>query len=101
MFKGILAGTAVLWLSLALGVSTVYATCGVEGTAVNSDGSKIDRTGTISSSWTNKKAYPVKGEYQLDLGESACGQRVTVYLDGNYGKEVLVKGWVRVNFTRR
>jgi hypothetical protein len=84
-----------------MGVSSVYATCGVEGTAVNSDGSKIDGTGTISSSWNSTKAYPRKGEYQLDLGENVCGHKVTVCLDGNHGQEVLVKGWVRVNFSRR
>ena len=74
---------------------------GIQGTAVNSDGSKIDGTGTISTSWNSKKAYPRNGEYSLDLGSSVCGETITVYLDGNNGRKVTVKGWTTVNFVRR
>ncbi len=75
--------------------------CGIEGSVVNSDGSKVDGTSTISTSWNSKKAYPRNGYYSLDLGSSVCGSKVTVYLDGNQGKRVTVNGWTRVNYVRR
>lgn len=75
--------------------------CGIQGTAVNSDGSKIDGTGKISTSWNSKKAYPRNGTYSLDLGSSVCGNKITVYLDGNHGQRVTVNGWTTVNFVRR
>jgi len=74
--------------------------CGIQGSAVNSDGSKIDGSGTISTSWNSKKAYPKNGSYSLDLGSSVCGNKITVYLDGNQGKRVTVNGWTTVNFVR-
>jgi hypothetical protein len=82
------------------GLSNAYA-CGVQGTAVNSDGSKIDGSGTVSTSWNSKKAYPKDGSYYLDLGPEVCGQKITVYLDGNDGHEVRVDGFVNVHFRRR
>jgi hypothetical protein len=75
--------------------------CGIEGTAVNSDGLKINGTGTISTSWNSEKAFPRSGYYSLDLGSSVCGERITVYLDGNDGKMVTVRGMTRVDFVRR
>jgi len=93
---------AVLFASLiGLGMASNGYPCGIQGTAVNSDGSKIDGSGTISTSWNSKKAYPRNGTYNLDLGSSVCGERITVYLDGNDGHEVRVDGWVTVNFARR
>ncbi len=75
--------------------------CGIQGTAINSDGSKIDGTGKISTSWNSEKAYPRNGTYSLDLGSSVCGNKITVYLDGNQGQRVTVDGWTTVNFVRR
>ncbi|MDX8376828.1 MAG: hypothetical protein R8L53_02255 [Mariprofundales bacterium] len=75
--------------------------CGIEGTAVNSDGSKIDGSATISTSWNSKKAHPRNGTYSLDLGSSICGESTTVYIDGNQGQSVRVNGWTTVNFVRR
>jgi hypothetical protein len=83
-----------------MAVSNVYA-CGIRGSAVNADGSKIDGSGTISTSWNSEKTYPRNGTYSLDLGDSICGKTITVYLDGNNGQEVRVDGWVTVNFSRR
>ena len=74
--------------------------CGIQGTAVNSDGSKIDGTGKISTSWNSENAYPRNGTYSLDLGSSVCGNKITVYLDGNQGQRVTVDGWTTVNFVR-
>ena len=97
MKKALLASLVVSGLFFG---SQVFA-CGIQGTAINSDGSKIDGTGTISTSWNSKKAYPKNGEYSLDLGSSVCGETITVYLDGNNGRKVTVKGWTTVNFVRR
>jgi len=89
---------AAVLLSLASGLAPA---CGVEGRAVNGDGSAIDGSGRISTSWNSKKAYPRRGEYRLDLGSSVCGEKITVYLDGNQGQRVRVDGWTRVDFVRR
>ncbi|MEA2028262.1 MAG: hypothetical protein U9N49_04745 [Campylobacterota bacterium] len=75
--------------------------CGIEGYVTWSDGSKSDGTSTISTSWNSKKAYPRNGYYQLDLGSSVCGERITVYVNGNQGKKVKVSGNTQVNFTLR
>ena len=90
---------------LGVGMGMVFTVqsfaCGIQGTAVNSDGSKIDGSGTISTSWNSKKAFPRNGSYSLDLGSSVCGESITVYLDGNQGKRVRVNGWTTVNYVRR
>lgn len=91
--------TSMVAASVFLG-SQAFA-CGIQGKAVNSDGSKIDGTATISTSWNSKKAYPRNGKYELDLGSSVCGETITVYLDHNNGRKVIVKGWTTVNFVRR
>jgi len=93
--KNLVYGTAGLLLA-----GQVFA-CGIEGTVVNSDGSKVDGTSTISTSWNSQKAYPRDGYYTLDLGSSVCGETITVYLDGNQGRTVTVKGWTTVNYVRR
>jgi len=86
---------------VAFGLGGSVLACGIQGTAVNKDGSKIDGTATVSTSWNGTKAYPRGGQYRLELGSSACGERVTVYLDGNNGQDVRVSGWTTVNFVRR
>ena len=75
--------------------------CGIEGTVVNSDGSKVDGTSIISTSWNSKKAYPRNGNYRLDLGSSVCGNKITVYLDGNNSRQVKVEDWTTVDYIRR
>lgn len=90
----------VLAVGSSLLISSQSYACGIKGTAVNSDGSKIDGTGTISTSWNSKKAYPRNGKFELDLGSSVCGEKITVYIDGNKGQEVRVDGWININFRR-
>ena len=75
-------------------------TCGIKGTAVNSDGSKIDGTATVSTSWNSKKTFPRDGKYRLDLGSSACGERITVFLDGREVGRFKVDGWTTANLVR-
>ena len=80
-------------------VSSGFA-CGIKGTAVNSDGSKIDGTATVSTTWNSKKAFPRDGKYRLNLGSSACGERITVFLDGREVGCFEVDGWTTVNLVR-
>jgi len=77
--------------------------CGIDGTVKWSDGSKSDRTSVVSTSWNSRKAYPQKGRYELELGPDACGKSITVYLDGNQGREVRLpsSGNARVDFKAR
>lgn len=70
------------------------------GTAVNSDGSKIDGTGTVSTSWNSNKAYPRSGRFTLDLGSNPR-QSITVYLDGKEAASVYVDGHATVHLVRR
>ena len=93
--------SAIAGIAMGFLLSGQAFACGVKGTAVNSDGSKIDGTSTISTSWNSKKAYPRDGEYRLDLGSRVCGEKITVYLDGNQGRRVRVDGWATVNYVRR
>jgi hypothetical protein len=66
------------------------------GSAHRSDGSKIDGTATISTSWNSVKAFPRGGHYRLELGSNPR-QSVTVYVDGNTYTVVHVDGDTRVN----
>ena len=77
--------------------------CGIEGSAVRTDGSKVNGTVRVSNSWNSKEAYPRKGYYQLELGSNACGERVTVYVNGyKIGKyKIPNSGYATVNFTMK
>ena len=66
------------------------------GSAQRRDGSKIDGTATVSTSWNSNIAYPRNGQYTLDLGGSPR-QKITVYVDGNRYSEVYVDGEVRLD----
>lgn len=76
--------------------------CGLEGSATRTDGSKVDGTGgRVSTSWNGNDVYPRNGHYQLDLGNSACGEKVTVYVSGNeMGRYRLPdSGYLRFDYT--
>jgi hypothetical protein len=87
-----------------IAVSSIMAgnvfACGIEGTATRTDGSKVDGTATVSTSWNSKKAYPKDGYYELDLGSSVCGEEITVYVNGYKLREVRIpnSGNARVDF---
>ncbi|MFQ3247972.1 MAG: hypothetical protein ACI9SP_004631 [Arenicella sp.] len=99
MKKNIQIFTALCFLGT---VSAQTFACGIQGTAVNSDGSKINGSGTVLTSWNSKKAFPKNGEYRLDLGDGVCGEKITVYLnDGGGSQTVRVNGWTTVNLRRR
>jgi len=72
----------------------------ISGTAVNSDGSKIDGTATVSTSWNGNKAFPRNGMFTLDLGGNPK-KSITVYLDGREAASVYVDGHATVHLMRR
>lgn len=94
-------------LIAALVVIAAWATpslaCGIEGTVTWRDGSRSNKSTTVSTSWNSQKAYPSRGRYTLELGSSACGQSMTVYLNGGQGRRVTLprSGNARVDFTAR
>ncbi|GMV42350.1 MAG: hypothetical protein AMXMBFR64_40660 [Myxococcales bacterium] len=95
----------VLGAAVALAAMTHGAAlaCGIEGKVVWPDGSKSNKTTTVSTSWNSQRAYPSDGWYSMDLGSAACGAKITVYLDGNQGREVRLpsSGNARVDFTAK
>lgn len=68
----------------------------LHGVAHRRDGSKIDGTATVSTSWNGNKAFPRNGQYALDLGSNPR-QKITVYVDGNRYAEVYVDGEARLD----
>jgi hypothetical protein len=90
-----------LVLFLAFAFSGPAFSCGIEGNAVRTDGSKVDGTARVSTSWNSKTAYPHNGYYNLDLGSGACGESVEVYVNGNSigRRSIPNSGNARVNFT--
>ena len=103
MKRGIMAGWIVV---LALGLCVLCTgvegfACGIEGSAMRTDGSKVDGTVRVSTSWNSSEAFPRNGYYTLELGSSACGESVNVYVNGydigRYG--IPNNGNARVNVT--
>ena len=68
----------------------------IYGSAHRKDGSKVNGTMTVSTSWNGNKAYPRNGEYNLDLGSNPR-QRVTVYVNGMRYTEIYIDGSARVD----
>lgn len=66
------------------------------GSAQRRDGSKIDGTATVSTSWNSNEAYPRNGQYTLDLGSNPR-QKLTVYVDGGRYAEIYVDGDARLD----
>ena len=89
-------------LALCMGSTQAFA-CGIEGKATRSDGSKVDGTVTVSTSWNSNKAYPRNGYYNLELGSNACGRNVEVYVNGNSigNRKIPNDGNARVDFVMR
>ena len=68
----------------------------IYGTAVRSDGSNVDRTARISTSWNSNVAFPRDGHYDLDLGSNPQTE-ITIYVDGMAYTEIHVDGDVRLD----
>ena len=88
-------------LLLLLTVGSLYAG-GIEGRVVRTDGSKVNGTARVSTSWNSKSVVPRDGYYRLDLGDYANGSKVTVYINGYKVREVRIPsngGNATVNMT--
>jgi hypothetical protein len=84
---------------LLIPVSVSFA-CGIEGKATRTDGSKVDGSARVSSSWGNRETWPRDGWYNLDLGSGACGESVEVFVNGySIGRRSISRdGNARVDF---
>ena len=72
----------------------------IYGTVTHTDGSKSNGSSRVSTSWNGKNAYPSNGNYRLDLGSSAEGTVVTVYINGYcWGSVKVESGGTRVDIT--
>lgn len=95
MFKVLCASLLILLLLAAPALAdSIY------GTARYKDGSKVDGTATISTSWNGKKAFPKGGEYELDFG-GKVGQKITIYVNGSRYTEIVVDGRTRLDIVVR
>jgi len=93
-------------LFLLGGLAALIATgpalaCGIEGSAVRTDGSKVDGTARVSTSRNSKEAYPKNGTYSLEMGSTSCGESADVYVNGySIGRyKIPTSGFATVNFT--
>jgi hypothetical protein len=68
----------------------------IYGSAYRRDGSKVNGTMRVSTSWNANEAFPRDGQYRLDLGTNPR-QRITVYVDGMRYTEIYVDGEQRVD----
>jgi hypothetical protein len=82
-----------------LAAGTAFA-CGIEGKATRTDGSKVDGTARVSTSWNSREAYPRGGYYNLDLGSGVCGENIEVFVNGySIGRRSIPRdGNARVDF---
>jgi len=73
--------------------------CGIEGSVHRTDGSKVNKTATISTSWNGQTVVPANGKYKLDLGNNVCGESITVYINHNtVGRyKIPKKGYAVIN----
>jgi hypothetical protein len=97
---------ACLYFALAgflLGSVSVSFACGIEGKATRTDGSKVNGTARVSTSWNNRDAYPRGGYYNLDLGSGVCGENIEVFVNGSsIGRRSIPRdGNARVDFVLR
>ena len=91
----------VALIAFALFPAAAALACGVEGNVRYPDGSSPRAQGSVTSSWNRTVAYVSNGSYRLDLGSAACGQEVTVYLNGRQPQRIRLpgSGFARVNWT--
>jgi hypothetical protein len=73
-------------LTIALAFSFVLrgaaSACGISGSATRTDGSKVDGTARVTTSWNSAAAFPRDGWYSVDLGGGACGTSVELFVNG-------------------
>ena len=76
-------------------VSAAFADS-IYGTCKRKDGSKVNGTAKITTSWNKKYAVPKNGKYRLDFG-GTVGKKITIYVDGNSYTTIFVKRNTELN----
>jgi len=67
------------------------------GRIVHKDGSKVNKTAKVSTSWNSEVAtYPASGEYKIDF-KGKVGKKITIYVNGDKYTEIEVKGDTKLN----
>ena len=96
MFKKLLTVVVVLFLSAGVSLADTLS-----GTIHHKDGSKVNKTAKISTSWNGEQAtYPASGEYKIDF-KGKVGKKVTVYVNGEKYTEIEVKGDTKLDIQLR
>ena len=93
MFKTklLVASLVVLFSAGALFADTL------SGTILHKDGSKVNKTARISTSWNSEVAtYPASGEYKIDF-KGKVGKTITIYVNGDRYTTIEVKGDTKLN----
>jgi len=92
MFKKLLTVVVVLFLSAGVSLADTLS-----GTIHHKDGSKVNKTAKISTSWNGEQAtYPASGEYKIDF-KGKVGKKITIYVNGDTYTVIEVKGDTRLN----
>lgn len=69
----------------------------LSGTIVHKDGSKVNKTARVSTSWNDEVAtYPASGEYKIDF-KGKVGKKITIYVNGDKYTVIEVKGDTTLN----
>ncbi len=68
----------------------------IYGTVVGADGSLVDGTTTVSTSWDRSTTQPSRGQYRLEL-KSNPKKIITLYVNGRSFKTVYVNGDLCLN----
>lgn len=90
MFRLLTALLAFTMLASITHADSVYGTCRYN------DGSKVDGTVTIATSWNSQKAFPKAGKYEINFGRTV-GKKITIYVNGNKYTTIYVNGRTELN----
>ena len=83
MFKKLLSVVVVLFLSAGVSLADMLS-----GTIHHKDGSKVNKTAKVSTSWNGEVAtYPASGEYKIDF-KGKVGKKITIYVNGDKHKHL-------------
>jgi len=92
MLKKMLTVAVVLFLSASVSLADTLS-----GTIHHKDGSKVNKTAKISTSWNGELGtYPASGQYKIDF-KGKVGQKITIYVNGDTYAVVEVKGDTKLN----
>jgi len=86
---------------LALFINASFALADtLYGICVRGDGSKVNGSVKISTSWNSKVAFPRNGKYELDF-DGSVAKTITVYVDGAKYATIYVNNNTRLDIVVR